>query len=89
MAWLGRGRNGTASLAIEGDRVTINVTGLLRAFSGVKRVEKRGGTVAVSHVRLRPPWMSTIVRLDDWSSFSFLGCLPVARSQIGCDSQGS
>lgn len=70
MAWLGRGRNGTATLVIEDHRVSINVTGLLRLISGTERVEKRSGDVAVSHVRLRPPWMSTVVRLDDSSSFS-------------------
>lgn len=70
MAWLGSLRNGTARLVVEPGLVAIECPGLLGAFSRLRRVEKRYGPILVSHVRLRPPWMSTVVRLDDMASFS-------------------
>jgi hypothetical protein len=69
-AWLGGGRNGGAVLRVASGVATIEVNRLLKLFTGLKRVEKHGGTVLVSRVRVRAPWMSTVIRLDRRTSFT-------------------
>lgn len=69
-AWLGSGRNGGAVLRVSEGTATIEISGLLRFFSGLNMIEKHRGTVLLSRVRLRLPWMSTVVRLDRRTSFT-------------------
>lgn len=81
-AWLGLGRNGGAVLRISSGVATIEVSGLLKLVTGLERVEKRGGAVLLSQVRLRLPWMSTVIRLDRRTSFTvgFRACRSVVRA---------
>lgn len=67
-AWadLGPLLQGTAEFGYSPGMVWIRVdeNPLLRVFSGASVIRKNGGQLLVSHVRLRPPWISTLVRLD-------------------------